>query len=102
MLEAWAERPLTTSCLFFIPRTVPAFWWGLSRYLVELPTLYPHLTPLPIPPKVPIPIVVLYLPPHERLLSSKDRLDITPVPANALWHRQQAALLRGLPGKPIL
>jgi hypothetical protein len=25
MLETWAERPLTSSSLFFIPRTVPAF-----------------------------------------------------------------------------
>jgi hypothetical protein len=46
MLEVWSERPLTSSSLFFIPRTVPAFWWGLSRHLVELPTIYPHLTPL--------------------------------------------------------
>ena len=46
MLETWAEKPLTSSSLFFIPRTVPAFWGGLSRHLIELPTIYPHLTPL--------------------------------------------------------
>jgi hypothetical protein len=101
MLETWAERPLTSSSLFFIPRTVPAFWWGLSRHLVELPTIYPHLTPLQYPPMLPIPIVVLYLPPHLRSLSTKDRLAYSAVPANAFWHRQQAALLRGLPPKPI-
>jgi hypothetical protein len=101
MLETWAERPLTTSSLFFIPRTVPAFWWGLSRHLIELPTIYPHLTPLHLPPVLPIPIVVLYLPPHQRSLSTKDRLARSAVPANAFWHRQQAALLRGLPPRPI-
>jgi hypothetical protein len=99
MLETWAERPLTSSSLFFIPRTVPAFWWGLSRHLIELSTIYPHLTPLQYPPMLPIPIVVLYLPPHQRSLSTKDRLARSVVPANAFWHRQQAALLRGLPPK---
>jgi hypothetical protein len=101
MLETWAERPLTSSSLFFIPRTVPAFWSGLSRHLIELPTIYPHLSPLRYPPVLPIPIVVLYLPPHQRSLSTKDRLAWSAVPANAFWHRQQAALLRGLPPRPI-
>jgi hypothetical protein len=101
MLETWAERPMTSSSLFFIPRTVPAFWSGLSRHLVELPTIYPHLTPLRYQPLLPIPIVALCLPPHQRSLSTKDRLARPAVPANAFWHRQQAALLRGLPPKPI-
>jgi hypothetical protein len=101
MLETWAERPLTTSGLFFIPRTVPAFWWGLSRHLIELLPIYPHLTPLRYPPMLPIPIIVLYLPPHQRSLSTKDRLAHSAVPANAFWHRQQAALLRGLPPRPL-
>jgi hypothetical protein len=30
MLEMWAEKTLTSSSLFFIPWTVPAFWSGLS------------------------------------------------------------------------
>jgi hypothetical protein len=101
MLETWAEKPLTTSSLLFIPRTVPAFWWGLSRHLVELPTIYPHLTPLRHQPLLPIPIVVLYLPPHKRSLCTKDRLARSAIPAHAFWHRQQAALLRGLPPKPL-
>ena len=101
MLETWAERPLTSSSLFFIPRTVPAFWSGLSRHLIELPTIYPHLTPLRFAPVLPIPIVVLYLPPHQRSLSTKDRLARSTIPANAFWHRQQAALLRGLPPRPL-
>jgi hypothetical protein len=101
MLESWSECPLTTSSLFFVPRTVPAFWWGLSRHLAELPSLYPHLTPLRYQPRLPIPIVVLYLPPHERSLPTKDRLARPPLAANTFWHRQQAALMRGLPPKPV-
>jgi hypothetical protein len=101
MLETWAERPLTSSSLFFIPRTVPAFWWGLSRQIVKLPTVCPHLTPLQRQPLLPLPIVVLHSPPHVRALSAKDRLARTAAPANAVWHQEQAALLRGLPPEPV-
>jgi hypothetical protein len=96
MLESWSEGPLTTSSLFFVPRTVPAFWWGISRHLVELPSLYTHLTPLRYQPRLPLPIGVLYLPPHEHSLPTEDRLARPPLAANAFWHRQQAALMRGL------
>ena len=71
MLETWAERPLTSSSLFFIPCTLPAFWWGLSHHIVELETIYPQLTLLRYQPLLPIPIVVLYLPPHTRTLSTQ-------------------------------
>jgi hypothetical protein len=93
MLETWAERPVTLSSLFFIPRTVPAFWWGLSRHLVELALIYPHLTPLRYQPLLPILIIMLYLPPYQHFLSTKDRLARAAVPADAFWHRQKAALV---------
>jgi hypothetical protein len=101
VLECWAEKPLTTSGLFFIPRTVPAFWRGLSRHLIELPTLLPHEVSLPFPPILPIPVIVLYLPPHQRSLSTKDRLARVATPPNTRWHREQAALLRGLSPVPV-
>jgi hypothetical protein len=102
MLETSSERPLTSSSLFFIPQTVPSLWWGLLRHLIKLPTIYPHLTPLRHQsPLLPIPVVVLYLPPHLCALSTKDRLARPAVSANALWHSQQAALLRGLAPKSV-
>ena len=101
MLESWVESPLTTSALFFVPRTVPAFWFGLSRHLVELETLAPRSFPLHNPPLLPIPIVVLYLPPHTRRLPTKDRLGKAPPPPEARWHREQADKMRGLPPRSI-
>jgi hypothetical protein len=97
ILETWVERPETTSALIFVPRVVAAFWFGLSRHLFELTTIYPHLTPLRIAPVLPIPIVVLYLPPFVRSLSPPRRLERPALPADFRWHRQQAAHLRGLP-----
>jgi hypothetical protein len=100
VLESWVECPRTTSALFFIPRTVPAFWFGLSRYIVELTTLHPHLVPLPTPGILPIPIVVLYLPPHQPVLSP-NRLDSTRPTPLLKWHREQAAQLRRLPPRSV-
>jgi hypothetical protein len=40
--EAWSERPLTTSYIFCVPPVEPVFWYGLSRHVHELGTLYPH------------------------------------------------------------
>jgi hypothetical protein len=101
VLESWTERPLTTSGLFFIPRTAAAMWRGLSRHLIELPTLYPHLTPLRFQPILPIPVTVLYLPSQQRSLPTHDRLARSSVSTNKRWHRDQAALLRGLPPLPV-
>jgi hypothetical protein len=100
-LEAWSERPLTTSFIFFVPRVVPAFWYGLSRHIYELETIYPHKTPLRLPPSVCIPIVVLYIAPHQRSLPTKDRLAISPLPSNAKWHQRQATSVRGLPARSL-
>mmetsp|Transcript_3571 Transcript_3571/g.5532 ORF Transcript_3571/g.5532 Transcript_3571/m.5532 type:complete len:181 (-) Transcript_3571:842-1384(-) len=74
-LETWWERPHSTSALFFIPRVVPSFWWGLSRYLQELPPICPQDQFMSRPPILPIPITVLYLAPHSPTLSVKPRMD---------------------------
>jgi hypothetical protein len=100
-LETWSERPLTTSFIFLVPRVVPAFWWGLSRHVKELGTIYPHKTPLPRPPTVPIPVIVLYVCPHTRTLPTKDRLARVALPANAEWHKREAASVRGLPPRSL-
>jgi hypothetical protein len=101
LLETWAEKPATTSALVFIPRTIPSFWWGLSRFLTKLPTIYPHVTRLRFPPLVSIPICVLYLPPFRRSLPGPRRVEFPSLSAKLLWHRQQAALLRGLPSASL-
>jgi hypothetical protein len=68
------------AALFFIPPTVPAFWWGLSRHSVELVTVCPHVTALLHPPLLPVPVFALCLAPHRRSLSTDDRLEQTPLP----------------------
>ena len=96
VLDRYTEAPLTTTALFFVPRVVPAFWKGLSKHLVELPLLHPHSSDLAFPPLLPIPIMVLYLPPHLRTKPTKNRLDKAPPPLRAQWHQRQAALMRGV------
>jgi hypothetical protein len=82
-LEAWVEKPLTSSSLFFIPRTLAGSWRGLSRHLDELILLKsPRLLQLINPPVLPIPVAVRYLASHARCLPSPDRLVESSLPAN--------------------
>ena len=101
IMESWVERPLTTSALIFIPRTCSAAWSGISKYITRHDTIYPHKTLLRYPPVLPIPIEILYLPPHIRVLPPSPSLDSSPQPSDARWHQQQAALMRGLPGASL-
>ena len=102
MLAAYVQRPLTTSALFFVPRVVPAFWFGLSRHIIELPLVHPREHSLAVQPVLPIPIVVLYLAPHVRMLPDpKSRMDRPSNPSGLKWHRTQAEILRGLPPSNI-
>jgi hypothetical protein len=80
ILNAWVKQPLMISALIFVPRIMQAFWWDLCRHIKELCTLYLHLTPLQLQPTIPIPVVVLYLPPHQHTLYLKDRLDRPAMP----------------------
>ena len=101
LLEAYCERPLTTSALLFIPRIRQDTWQGLSRHICEVCTILPHVTPLRRPPLVPIPVVVLYLPPHVRALPSSRRMDSVRPSHWERRHLDEAALMRRLPGEPL-
>jgi hypothetical protein len=48
MLTAWVQRPRSTSALFFVPRIVPGFWFGLSRHVRELAQFFETLQAGPI------------------------------------------------------
>ena len=98
ILEAWVERPHTTSALVFVPRVLAGSWMGLCRFIQEIDVIYPHLTPIPCPPLLSIPIVVLYLPPHSRMLPSS-RIDPPPFPRGRAAHVKEATYVRGLGGK---
>jgi hypothetical protein len=96
-LNLWVERPHTTSALFFIPRVMEGSWRNLSRYVIEAGLIFPHLQQLRFPPLLPIPVVILYLPPHTCSLGDPRSLDMPTRPPGHRWHREQAAHLRGLP-----
>ena len=102
LLESWCEVPLTTSALILVPRTIQAHWSGLSRYLVELETLKSHEFFASSHSLLPIPCVALYLAPHLRVLPEPHRMDRSPHPSSLRWHREQAALVRGLPTRTLV
>jgi hypothetical protein len=98
VLNTWMERPQATSGLFFIPRVLETNWRRLSRFLGEMDTIFPHVRTLHSPPALPIPVVVLYLAPHQRSLTPPKRLEPAADPPFSRWHRQQATHMRGLRG----
>ena len=101
ILEAWVERPRTTSALIFVPRTLSRCWLGLSRHLQLVDTFSPSDVTLVSPPLLPIPILVLYLAPHTPVLPARRRMDSAPKPAGFRWHDREATRMRGLPpGNP--
>jgi len=105
VLESWVERPLSTSAVFVVPRTLSGHWRGLSRHLQELCLIQSEDWEFKPRPLLPIPVMVLYLPRHVRkltpTLSHDTRVDTTSLPPNSAWHRQQAAYMRGLPSRHI-
>ena len=101
LLEAWVERPATTSGLLFVPRILAGFWTGLSRHVLKLDEIWPCQFPLASPPLLPIPIVVLHLPPHSRALPSIDRRLVRPARVqNERQHELLADYVRRLPQDP--
>ena len=104
LLSMWVEQARTTSALLFIPRIVPAFWHGLSRHIVEWPTIYPAQSPAHsyLNLEFPIPVVILYLGPHiPALPSPSTSMEPFPNTATTRWHRARAQEMRGLPPKPL-
>ena len=105
MLEAWVERPGTTSALFFVPRVIPAFWHGLSRHIQELPMIHPFAATggLRHPSRLPIPVIVLYLPPYVHVLPPPrhPRMGLPAQTGEVRWHEEQAARMRGLPPRGL-
>ena len=100
LLEAWAERPTTTSGLLFVPHILSGCWAGLSRHITELDVLWPKTWNLFHPPVLPIPIIVLYLPPHVRSVPIHRGLDEFPAPRGARSHEMLADQMRGLSSNP--
>lgn len=98
ILETWVEAPRTTSALLFIPRTLSRCWVGLSKHLQLLEVFQPSERPLTHPPVLPIPILILYLPPHVPSLPPLRRVDPPSKPAGFRWHDREALRMRGLPG----
>ena len=103
ILESWMECPRTTGALLFIPRTLARCWLGLSRHIQLVDTIRPDAVRLRYPPRLPIPILVLYLAPHIPVLPSHSRVGTTTKPQGFRWHEGEAARVRGLsPADPTL
>ncbi|MGL4352310.1 MAG: hypothetical protein ACRCT2_17460 [Plesiomonas shigelloides] len=97
VLSVWVESPCDSSSLFLLPRVMSRAWHGLSRCLRELVTIYPHETPIRLSNPLPIPVVIVYIAPHKRVLPPlSNSLESAPVPASHRPHQLAADELRHL------
>jgi hypothetical protein len=61
---------------------------------------YQDVTALPLT-KLPIPVVLLCVYPHVRLLPELTRMDPASTAPDEMWHRKQAAFVHGLQGPSL-
>jgi hypothetical protein len=87
----------STGALFLIPWILQKRSSCMSRHVKESGVFNAELVPLTPPPLVPIPLVLLYLVPHQRTLPPLTRVDPSATAPNKARHRKQVGLLRGLP-----
>jgi hypothetical protein len=99
VLEAWVERPATTSAVFIIPRVLTRSWQYLSKHTETLRVLRVGDCPLL---QHPVPVVVLCLRHYKRCLPVPfdHRMDPSPF-SNYKRFRHEAELLRGLSGADV-
>jgi hypothetical protein len=95
-LDIWVEGPLITSGIFIIPRIMQRDWGHISKHVVEVGTIYPSLLPPDAAYDSLIPFVVLYVPPHSRVLPVHRMDACAPANYHERWHVQQAEEVRGL------
>jgi hypothetical protein len=95
MLQIYVEKPLSTGMFFLIPRVLQRRWSRLSCCVLEV-GVYPRaLVPMSHNSHLTIPIVLLLIPFHVRVLPDL-RLDPAPDTTVRRLHKQLATSLRGL------
>ena len=93
-LTCWVEAPTDTSAIFAVPRAMQREWGHVSRHVHQIGTFHP--SEVPGLHDCVLPLVVLHVRPHVRMLDP-DRVEL-PTRAKRFdrWHLDQAEALRGL------
>jgi hypothetical protein len=97
LLTCYIADPLNASFICLVPRVLQRRWGRSSRHLHEVGLFARDEAHLAHSSILQIPVVLLHVTPHSRVLPDLSRMD-RPSPApTERWHWQQAALMRGLP-----
>jgi hypothetical protein len=94
-LTAWVELPLTTAAIFAVPRAMQKDWAYINRHVHMVGEFHPQAVPGLT--NCCLPLVVLHVPVHVRVLDTDDRVEPpSTTPRFERWHREQADEVRGL------
>jgi hypothetical protein len=95
LLQCYVEKPLTTAACVVLPCVLQKKWSRPSRHVLEVGVYQRDIVPFAHRSLLTIPVIVLLIPFHTRCLPTP-RLDPAPTTALRQYHRQQAALVRGV------
>jgi hypothetical protein len=97
LLTCYIADPLNTSFMCLLLWVLQRRWGQSSRHVHEVGVFARDKVPLVHSSILQIPVVLLHVTSHSRVLPDPSRMDRpSPTPAER-WHRQQAAPMRGLP-----
>ena len=103
LLTLYMEAPLTTSMLIVVPRILQRRWGRASRVVQEIGCYSQESVPFANHGRpLPIPIVLLYVPPHIRVCPDPHSVDKPSSSYLARWHKQEAENMRGLQGAGLI
>ena len=94
LLHCYVEAPLTTACLLVIPRILQRRWSQMSRLVREIGIYQRSCVPFICHSVLTIPVVLIYIPYHIRVLPDPYRLDETPIPSQQRLHEATTTYLR--------
>ena len=98
MVDAWVESPLDTEALFVVPRICTRMWRRAHKAFRDIARLKSGETwrDQVIWDQNELPLILMYLPPHQRSLPSPSDMDSPSSHPTGARHRAQAAAVRGL------
>ena len=95
-LQTWCEASTSSGAVFCVPRVMQRTWGNLSKYITEFAVLNPEEIPGHLGYCSLIPVVVLHVAPHVRVLPPPRVESSTPAAKFPRWAKAHADHLRGM------
>jgi hypothetical protein len=96
LLLCYVEDPLETAAIILVPRVLQRRWQGMSKVVREVGVYQRTEVPVICHTNLTIPVVMLLIPFHIRILPPVNRMDTSAPAAGKRLHEAEKTHLRGL------